>query len=57
MKPGYNHKHCDETTQRAHDVNTTSPERRCIDVEPTLYKRHVPAGKSKWVNTDQKPAH
>ena len=54
-------------SQRAHDVNTTSPQRRCnvmtlhrrwgdvvltstswrcIDVEPTLYKRHVPAGLS-----------
>ena len=33
-----------EVTQRAHDVNTTSQQRRCIDVEPTLYKRHVPAG-------------
>ena len=36
-------------SRQAHDVNTTSPQRRatswrCIDVEPTLYKRHVSAG-------------
>ena len=31
--------------QRAHDVYTTSSQRRCsIDVEATLYRRHVPAG-------------
>ena len=29
--------------QRAHDVYTTTPERR-YDVEATLFKRHVPAG-------------
>ena len=28
--------------QRRHNVNATSW--RCIDVEPTLYKRHVPTG-------------
>ena len=28
--------------QRRLNVDATS--RRCIDVEPTLYKRHVPAG-------------
>ena len=33
-------------TQRAHGVYTTSPQRRCIDVEATLFKRHVPAGKT-----------
>ena len=38
-----------EQTQLAHDVYTTSAQRRCsvrrcIDVEPMLYKRHVPAG-------------
>ena len=32
-------------TQQAHDVNTTSL-KCCIDVEPSLYERHVPAGKS-----------
>ena len=38
--------------QRAHDITTTSAQRRCnvdvADVEPTLYKRHVPAG---WLST------
>ena len=38
-------------SQQAHDVNTTSPQRRCNDVEPTLYKRHLPAG----VDPDQMP--
>ena len=51
-----------EKTRQAHDVNITSPQRRCnvmtlhrrwgddiftwrcIDVEATLYLRHVPAG-------------
>ena len=34
-----------DVSQQARDVNTTSPQRRCnVDVEPTLYKRHVPAG-------------
>ena len=36
-----------ETTQQAHDVNTTSPQRRC-NVASTLWRRcinvHVPAG-------------
>ena len=35
-------------SQQAHDVSTTSNQRRCnvmtFDVEATLYKRHVPAG-------------
>ena len=31
------------TSQQAHDVNTTSPQRR-RNVMTTLYKRHVPAG-------------
>ena len=30
--------------RQAHDVNITSPQRRC-DVEATLYLRHVPAGR------------
>ena len=30
-------------SQRSHDY-TASPQRRCIDVEATLYIRHVPAG-------------
>ena len=34
---------CTSTARQAHDVNTTSPQ-RCIDVEGTLYLRHVPAG-------------
>ena len=32
-----------QLTQQAHEVYTTSSQ-RCIDVEPTLHKRHVPAG-------------
>ena len=31
------------TSQRAHDVYTTSYQRRRIDVEATLYRRHVSA--------------
>ena len=33
-----------EITRQAHDVNTTSPQRRCNVM--TLYLRHVPAGKT-----------
>ena len=59
---------CRTITQRAHDVNITSPQRRCnvmtlhrrwdnviftswrcIDVEATLYLRHMPAGHSVWM--------
>ena len=53
-----------DSSRQAHDVNITSPQRRCnvmtatlylrcIDVEATLYLRHVPAGHRKTSDDTQ----